>query len=252
MPIVIRNAIKLHVQDLGSGSPVVMLHGLLVGSLATWYFTCAPSLARKHRVVLYDLRGHGMSERTPSGYDVQTMTEDLRAIVDACTSGPVSLVGHSFGALVALRFALDTPGRVAKLALVDAPLPPSQFNEFNAFLERPVDQMLDALPVVLRDALERRGRQARRFLESMIFLSQHSSLFADLRAEPDIADDVLAEIACPTLAVYGSSSSCRPVGDRLMRVVPSLQLVQLDGGHFLPLEVPGPLTDVLERFLDDQ
>ena len=78
MPVSTRNGVRLHWQELGSGPPLVMLHGLLVGSLATWYFTAAPALAARGHVVLYDLRGHGLSERAPSGYDVATQIEALR------------------------------------------------------------------------------------------------------------------------------------------------------------------------------
>ncbi|MGH7285457.1 MAG: alpha/beta fold hydrolase, partial [Polyangiaceae bacterium] len=60
MSLETRNGVALHVQRLGeNGSPVVMLHGLFVGSMASWYFTAAPALAEKHRVLLYDLRGNG-------------------------------------------------------------------------------------------------------------------------------------------------------------------------------------------------
>ena len=46
MPQVTANGLAFHVQELGAGRPVVMVHGLLVGSLASWYFTAAPALAR--------------------------------------------------------------------------------------------------------------------------------------------------------------------------------------------------------------
>ena len=105
---------------------VVMLHGLLIGSLASWYFTAAPALAKRHRVMLYDLRGHGRSERVASGYDLVTQTGDLQELADRFDDRPIDLVGHSYGGLIALRFALDHPGRVRRLVLVEAPLPPSR------------------------------------------------------------------------------------------------------------------------------
>src|SRR5689334_20350545 len=107
--------VSFHVQELGDGAgrpPVVMLHGLLLGSMASWYFTTAPVLAAGRRVMLFDLRGHGLSGRPKDGYDVATMAGDLGALVEArfgAADGPVDLVGHSYGALVALRFAIDHP-----------------------------------------------------------------------------------------------------------------------------------------------
>ena len=75
------NGVRLHTTALGAGPPVVMLHGLLIGSLASWYFTAAPALARTHAVQLYDLRGHGLSDRPVDGYDTATMAADLAALI---------------------------------------------------------------------------------------------------------------------------------------------------------------------------
>lgn len=95
MSFEIRNGVTLHIERLGeTGSPVVMLHGLFVGSMASWYFTAAPALAESNRVLLYDLRGHGKSERARSGYDVRTMTADLEAVADAFAHDEkITLVG---------------------------------------------------------------------------------------------------------------------------------------------------------------
>src|SRR5262245_51278412 len=142
---VVTGGITFHTQELGTGDrpSAVMLHGLLLGTLAAWYFTAAPALARERRVLLYDLRGHGRSERTPTGYDVATMARDLSALAAAFDERPIDLVGHSFGALVALRFALDHPARVRRLVLVEAPLPPSRFPEMEELAARTPAQMVE-------------------------------------------------------------------------------------------------------------
>jgi pimeloyl-ACP methyl ester carboxylesterase len=251
MPIANRNGVAFHLLELGEkGPPVVMLHGLLVGSLATWYFTTAPALARSHRVLLYDLRGHGRTERTRTGYDLETMQADLGALIDGFTTEPVTLVGHSYGAVVALRYALASPARVAKLALVEAPLPPSNLAELDSFLGRSPEAMAESLPDALRDALGRRGRQAAKLVDSLRFLATESSLFADLAKAVDIDDATLATLRCPLLTVYGTHSSCLPVGRRLARVLPGARSVELDGGHFLPIEAPGPLSAAIVEFVD--
>jgi pimeloyl-ACP methyl ester carboxylesterase len=244
------DGVTLHVQELGSGPPVVMLHGLLVGNMTSWYFSCAPALAKKHRVILFDFRGHGMSERAPRGYDLATMARDLESIVDNVAREPVDLIGHSYGATVALTFALRRPERVKKLCVVESPLPPSGEGELESLLASGPDAMLGALPSVLRDTAMAGGRRGKRFVESLRFLAYESSLMDDLRHAEDIPDAALASLACPLLAVYGTASSCRSVGARLSRVVPGARLVELPGGHFLPLEAPGPLTDTVVGFVD--
>ncbi|RZA11961.1 MAG: alpha/beta hydrolase, partial [Proteobacteria bacterium] len=84
-------------------SPVIMIHGLLLGNSATWYFGAASALAKSHRVVVYDLRGHGMSAKASQGYDLKTMVSDLKALFESQGFSRVSLVGHSYGALIALH-----------------------------------------------------------------------------------------------------------------------------------------------------
>jgi len=248
MPLVTANGLAFHVQEIGAGPPVVMIHGLLIGSLASWYFTAAPALARRHRVRVYDLRGHGRSERATSGYDIRTMTADLAALV-ADLDGPIDVVGHSWGGLVALRFAIDHPARVRRLAIVEAPLPPSTAVEMTAFLNAEPARWLDALPAPLRDAAASGRRQADRLIKSLEFLILESSLLDDLRAEADIPDDALARIRCPTLVAYGDSSACLSAGKRIAAAIPGAKLAILPGGHYIHLDARAELTAALEAHL---
>jgi pimeloyl-ACP methyl ester carboxylesterase len=247
MALVQANGVSLHVQWLGQGKPVAMLHGVLVGSLAAWYLTAAPSLARTHRVLLYDLRGHGRSEQARTGYDLATQSADLAALTDPVTE-PLTLVGHSYGALISVRFALDHPDRVARLALVEAPLPPAEMSEFEAFMSRDPEQMLEALPRPVRDYVAAGGRRARRMLEKLRFLAFESSLFDEL-ARQSFDDSELGRITCPVLCVYGDRSACRPAGDRLAAAIPGARLEVLAGGHYLHLEAPQELTSLLLEFV---
>jgi len=248
MPILTVGGRATHVQELGEGPAVVMIHGLIIGSLASWYFTAAPELAKTHRVRVYDLRGHGRSERTKTGYDTHTLAGDLHALTADLES--FDLVGHSWGGLVALRYAIDHPERVRRLAIVEAPLPPSSALEMASFLESADPaRLLDALPAPLREAAASGRRQAQRLLDSLRFLALESSLLADVRGEPDPSDAELATVRAPTLLAYGRSSRCAPAGERLARVLPQARHLVLDGGHYLHLDAREPLTRALVEHL---
>jgi pimeloyl-ACP methyl ester carboxylesterase len=256
MQVEVEPGIDLHVQVLGEGPPVVMIHGLTLGNIATWYFTTAPALAERHRVVLYDLRGHGKSARATSGYDVATMTRDLAVILDRFAEGSkATLVGHSYGAVIALNTALRTPERVEKLVVVEGPLPPSSLTDVDALTNKSEAEVVgaisaDSIPELLQKTTLAEGRRRRRFADGLRFLANETSLFRDLREAKDYSDDELRTIACPILAVYGKQSICRPTGRRIAERCRDARLLEIEGGHMLPLEDPRRLTAAIVEFVD--
>jgi pimeloyl-ACP methyl ester carboxylesterase len=117
------NGIGIHYRKVGQGPDVVLVHAV-TSNLAVWLFiNLVEVLARDYRVTAYDLRGHGLSEVTPSGYTSADMAEDLRQLHEALGLGPAYLVGHSFGAVVATHLATLCPERVAGLILSDPYFP---------------------------------------------------------------------------------------------------------------------------------
>jgi pimeloyl-ACP methyl ester carboxylesterase len=98
--------------------PLVLLHGL--ASTAHIWDLVAPLLADEHRVVALDQRGHGLSDKPDDGYAFASIVADDIAALDALqVGGRCAVVGHSWGANVALELAAAHPDRVAALALVD-------------------------------------------------------------------------------------------------------------------------------------
>jgi pimeloyl-ACP methyl ester carboxylesterase len=138
---------------------------------------------------------------------------------------------------------------VRRLAIVEAPLPPSSFAEQTGFLAATPDEMIDALPASLKDAVAGGRRQAGKLLASLKYLVYETTLLADLRATADFTDAELARVRVPTLLAYGEASSCRAAGLRLSRAIPGARLRMLHGGHYLHLDAKDALTAALEEFL---
>ena len=124
MPEVTANGTRLYYQQSGEGPDVVLIHAV-TSNQAVWVFTgLTDALATDgFRITTYDLRGHGASERPPTGYTSAVMAEDFRQLHAALGLKPAILVGHSFGGVVATHAARDAPECVAAVILSDSFFP---------------------------------------------------------------------------------------------------------------------------------
>ncbi len=104
--IVDAGGISWHVQRLGSGTPLLLLHGT-AASTHTWR-DLMPLLAEQHEVVAIDLPGHGWTGRLPDGdMSLPALARAIAALLQALDFAPRCVVGHSAGAAIALRMTLD-------------------------------------------------------------------------------------------------------------------------------------------------
>lgn len=113
----------LHAVAAGAGRPLVLTHGALL-SLEAWALLWQPLLAAGHRLIAYDLRGHGRSTLGRSGFGVQAYAQDLAAVLDHFDVRRGVVVAHSTGGIGALALAVtaptDTGGRLAGQVLISA------------------------------------------------------------------------------------------------------------------------------------
>lgn len=105
------------VQEAGAGAPVVLIHG--VGMQSAAWGPQVDCLSPTHRVFAVDMPGHGNSDPLPSGAPLPEFVAWLHAVVTALDIGPVNLVGHSMGALVACGYAVSHPSMVTRVALLN-------------------------------------------------------------------------------------------------------------------------------------
>lgn len=229
MADVVANGVRHHVQRLGQGPrTVVFVHGLVMDNLSSFYFTLANPVAERASVVLYDLRGHGLSERPATGYKIADLLEDLAGLVG---DAKVSLVGNSFGGLVALAFAAAHPDRVERLALIDAHDGTEGWAaQMTATLGLTGDARDAKIGESFQSWLGRHSERKRtRLAKNAHELVEGTSLIADLRASPPMTDAQLASIRCPTLALYGERSDVRARGVALAKLLPACTLVVVPG-----------------------
>jgi pimeloyl-ACP methyl ester carboxylesterase len=271
MPKINANGVDFHYLQAGRGPELVMLHGLS-GNLAVWHLRLVPMLEDRFHVTTYDLRGHGYSSMPPTGYSTRDMAQDLEALLDALAIGQADLLGHSYGADVALHFALLHPERVKRLVLIEPgipallndrkdpdwdgwrhwaevlerlsgePVPRERWNDVGYMLRRSVE-----VPIVYGPArgLPRRSDRILRLMDT-------TTLSSDYEVVGEMTLENLERIPHRKLLIYDSSSAWLStfviLRDRLRRCTPVL-LPGSELRHFAPLDAPELVVEHLSRFL---
>ncbi len=236
---------------MGRGPTVVLVHGL--GSRIGHWLPVARLLARDHRVVLVDLPGHGDTE-LPEPFSLDRAMQSLEGALEQ-EEGPVVLVGHSVGGLVAAQTALEHPEHVRALVLVETALRPQLEGEERARLMRALDSDYQG---VLRTAYESFGRdslQGRALYEEVAVLEpSHIKPWIRLALTLDPSER-MGHLRAPLLAVFAERSW--PLDESWARAsatlgydhVPRVDPVRvLDCGHFVMLDQPARLASLIARF----
>jgi 3-oxoadipate enol-lactonase len=114
--ISLKNGMEIAYVEVGSGQPIVLLHGYC-GSHHYWD-EVIPLLSSHGRVIAIDIRGHGASSASDGVYSMELLADDLAALLDELKLSKVNLFGHSLGGYIALAFAERYPERILALGLV--------------------------------------------------------------------------------------------------------------------------------------
>src|SRR5919108_6534635 len=145
MPKAFVSGINIHYVQTGKGPHLVLIHGI-ASNLGQWHPSILSALVEDFRVTMYDLRGHGYSDMPPRGYTANHMVGDFTGLMDYLGIERASILGHSYGGLVALHFTVLPPERVDKLIIADTGVPCLEPREGR-----------DALLAGWREALRRQG-----------------------------------------------------------------------------------------------
>jgi pimeloyl-ACP methyl ester carboxylesterase len=268
MPKINVNGVNLHYITVGSGQDIVMLHGFL-GNLAVWHLNIVPQLRKFYRVTTPDLRGHGYSDVTSTGYTCKDLAADLLGMLNQLGIERPILVGHSYGADVCMYFSLLHPERVSKLVALEPGLAAlvhqrkdhawPGWDTWAAKLAEvglivPPDKRTD-LEYLLQLSLETPkfygpARGLPRNREPLINLIRNTTLIQDYEYVGDLTLDAIGRIRTPTLLMYGDRSHFLSSYDYLHKEIPNCMPILLPGGeHFGPLEQPELLTQHILAFL---
>lgn len=253
---------SLHVESLGSGAPMLLIHGW--GMHSGMWGQFAEQLALTHRVHLVDLPGHGGSAACVP-YQLDTLVQQLSAQFKE----PLTVVGWSLGGQVALRWAQLHPAQVKKLALVATTPCFVQQDDWSCAMAE------DTLQEFAASLLQNHALTLKRFLalqlrgsdnERALLLDLRARLFA--RGEPDVAAlkgglDILRDtdlraqlsnIVQPTLLIAGERDTLTPkaASEAMAQALPNAKLAVVQGAAHAPfLSHPQIFLQYLKSFLNE-
>jgi non-heme chloroperoxidase len=115
--------VQLHVKDYGNGKPIILIHGWPLSS-DMWEYQVSHLVNSGHRVIAYDRRGFGKSSQPWDGYDYDTLTDDLKEIIEQLKLEHITLVGFSMGGGEVVRYFSRYGGaKVTKAVLISSVTP---------------------------------------------------------------------------------------------------------------------------------
>ncbi|MES2257943.1 MAG: alpha/beta hydrolase [Pseudomonadota bacterium] len=278
------NGVDIHLRHGGSGPPLLLLHGF-PQTHAIWH-RLAGSLARRHTLVMPDLRGYGDSSKPPgeaghANYAKRAMAQDMVEVMRALGHPRFHVCGHDRGGRVAHRLALDHPSAVSRLMLIDisptatmyaardmrrfatlyyhwffliqpAPLPETLIgNNVRYYLDRTLGGWgSDGAAFITAEA---RAEYLRCFDTPQAVHAAcedyRAAATIDLEHDEDHGGN---RIACPTRVIWGRDSVVgelfEPVADWQAKCRQTVSGIALPGGHFLPEQCPDLLLDDMIRF----
>lgn len=268
MPTARINGARLNYVQLPCSNPdaedLIMVHGLAT-SLAFWFLPYGPEFAARYRVTLFDLRGHGRSEVTESGYTVRNQAVDLRGLMRHLGIRRAHFMAHSFGGAVTLALADEDPDAVASLVLADTQLwlgrvaASGNAWPYGEVIASVLDQLgldldvrspffgFELLTCAARIIVDGEtlppelisfvgpslGRHPRRTAKRWLEMVEHGQ--DELRAPDGLTASSFERMRFPVLAMYGERSKARTTQDLLRTVWPHAKFFTIpEAGHFFP------------------
>lgn len=245
------NDIELYYEIHGEGEPIIFSHG--------WMKDCSiwksqiEFFSKKYKVIAYDHRGHGKSDKPKGDYSIQTLSNDLHSLIQKLNLEKVTLVGHSLGGMTDIIFTLDYPDKVSKLVLVGSTAKSSfslriflwlmmHIFSYESFARGSVDyEYYEPSEQVINEALDRTLKTPKPIAyECFKEFSKY-----------DVRDRV-SGIKAPTLIIVGEKDKASPVemSKHLNRAIEGSKMKIIPNSkHMVMIDKSEKFNEILEEFI---
>ena len=246
----------LYFTECGSGPPVLLVHGLMVSG--EMFEPVVNHLASRHRVIVPDLRGHGMSSTLGPPYTVAQLAADLSRLLDHQRINSIAVIGYSQGGAIAQQLVLDHPEQCNRVVLACTyAFNMATFHErleghFAPLIIRLLGMKRFAKLAVSQGAKELTKERSDWLIALMANQNRDLMLLAWNETMAFDSRHRLSEIRCPTLVVAGSNDRAVPLhhAQMLHNGISSSSLVVVEGaGHALIWTHTEDFVRLTESFL---
>lgn len=251
---------RLRRADRGTGPPVVLVHGWK-GSHRLWDATAVELVARGHRVVAFDLRGMGESDKPRSAYDFDVFAGDLAELLELLELDDVTLVGWSMGCTVVLRHLERGAARVARAVLLNGPLRLTRADDFphampaeqfDAYVEAMTSDWPRSERAFQAESLLRPDPPTVDWLTAIALQTPLDVALAAVRAQATLdMRDAVRRAPVPLLAAYGRHDPYYPttLGAWIADAAPDGRAVVFErSAHGTPFEQAADFADAVSAF----
>jgi 3-oxoadipate enol-lactonase len=251
------NGTRLRYEITGAGPTTLVLVHEMGGTLDSWD-EVLPALNNSRRVLRYDTRGAGLSEKIKGSVTWNHMADDLAGLLDALgITGKVALAGIAVGAAIAVHFAVRYPERPAALVLHGPAVGVSEDRK-QATLNRAASVEAGGMRAVVETSLANSYPPVVRHNADTFaafrarWLGNDPESFAAINrmlAAENIEHE-LSKIACPALLTAGRHDGLRPpsIIKPMARQIPGAQFLELNTGHFASVQTPGLVGQAIHYF----
>jgi pimeloyl-ACP methyl ester carboxylesterase len=263
MPHLPINGTELYYEDTGGDKPVILFsHGLLWSS--RMFAKQVEHFQSSYRIITYDHRGQGRSAVPSNGYDMDNLTQDALALMDALEIEQFHFAGLSMGGFVGLRIAARAPERLLSLILIEtsAQAEPEENVPRYRMLSRLVKLLgIGAVkkPVMKimfgQSFLEDPERKTLRIKWEKELTRNRRSITRAVKGvieREGVPPNELEQISCPTLIIVGEEDTATvpEKSEYMQRHIPNAQLKRIPrAGHTSTVEEPEAVNVAMERFL---
>jgi len=255
------NDLDLYYQDLGTGYPLVLVHGL--GSDHTVWGGLTPLLEEEYRVLALDLRGHGISTKTPGPYSMELFSRDIIQFLKSLDITKAHFMGHSMGGAILQEMAIEHEDKISSLTLI------SSFAYVDSHLNSIFRELLKILSEegynAFFDRCLKLANTPEFIEENREFFLQVRDLMQETSSIPALKNtinacfqvnfiDSLKTVSAPTLVIAGGEDVFTPPyhAKKITNTIPNSKIEIMDGvGHNLLVEKPQDTYKCIYKFLEN-